>query len=97
MYPIAADCLLQVLTQGLAVHLTTGILDQAILSIVSSSYLKTSAFDYLLACWKRAGYLQRNMRPGGVGNDHKSTILSEAKRIAMCYAEYCITMPDMFE
>ncbi|KAF8459134.1 ubiquitin elongating factor core-domain-containing protein [Terfezia claveryi] len=83
--------------EGEPVRLTTGILDQAILSIVSSDYIKESPFDYLLSCWKRAAHFQRNMRPGTEGDEAKSTVLAEAKRMAMCYAEYCITMPDMFE
>lgn len=37
------------------------------------------------------------MRPNAEGEEVKSTVLAEAKRMAMCYAEYCITMPDMFE
>lgn len=75
----------------------TRILDQAILSIVSADYIKEAPFDYLLSCWKRAVHFQRNMRPGAEGEEVKSTVLAEAKRMAMCYAEYCITMPEMFE
>ncbi|KAF8474888.1 ubiquitin elongating factor core-domain-containing protein [Kalaharituber pfeilii] len=82
---------------GEAVKLSTAILDQAILSICSSSHLKTSPFDYLLSCWKRAVHYQRLMRPTGNGDEFKLNVVAEAKRIAMCYAEYCITMPDMFE
>lgn len=94
--PITFLCM-TLLISGSAIRLTIGILDQAILSLVSSSLLKSTPFDYLLSCWKRAAHLQRNMRPGVESGDHKSRVLAEAKRMAMCYAEYCITMPDMFE
>ncbi|KAI5809660.1 ubiquitin elongating factor core-domain-containing protein [Peziza echinospora] len=84
-------------SEGEPVRLSTGILDQAILSVCSSSHLKIPPFDHLLASWKRAVNYQRNLRPIDKGDENKITILAEAKRMALCYAQYCITMPEMFE
>lgn len=55
-----------------------------------------SPFDYLVSCWKRASSAQLGMKPSTI-DEHKAHVFSEAKRIALCYIEYCITMPEMFE
>ncbi|KAF2662298.1 hypothetical protein K491DRAFT_585674 [Lophiostoma macrostomum CBS 122681] len=73
-------------------HLTTDILDQAILESASNQ-TESKPLEYLLSCWKRASRLFRGMHNK---NDPKYEVAREARRICFNYCIFAATMPDMF-
>ncbi|TGZ80428.1 hypothetical protein EX30DRAFT_396422 [Ascodesmis nigricans] len=75
-------------------YLNVEALDQIILSICSTG--KVMPMDLLIGAWKRSMKLQRET-PSGRLNEKKIHILKEARRMAINYALYCVTMPDMFD
>lgn len=52
-------------------------------------------FEYLLGCFKRASRALRNTKFVGP-EDPKRDVLAEAKRLAMSYCVFVVTMPEMF-
>lgn len=79
--------------QGEAVLLNTAVLDQAILE-AASNLKGITPLDYLLECWKRITRLLRASK--GHTDEHKLSVLKEARRLCMSYCLFAITMPDMF-
>lgn len=51
--------------------------------------------DHLIGAWRRSSKLERDT-PAGRLDERKLYILKESRRIALSYAVYCVTMPEMF-
>ena len=69
-------------------------LENLIVSLLSIT-LEPSAFQYLLACWKRVFSIQRTIRAHSDA-EQKISFLGKAEELLVSYAGLSISMPEMF-
>jgi len=81
-------------TNGDKLPLSLSILDQAIIARVNQ-VREDVPFDYLVASWGRASRIARTLR--SPTDPDKRRVITEAKRLCVSYAEFCVSMPDIFE
>ncbi|GIZ44558.1 hypothetical protein CKM354_000775300 [Cercospora kikuchii] len=66
----------------------------SILTEAASHAPRGKIFEYFLQCFKRA--VRASKDPRHSGNEEKTFVLREARRVSMGYCIFAITMPDMF-
>ncbi|KAL7273982.1 Ubiquitin conjugation factor E4 [Rhizina undulata] len=80
--------------EGKAPYLSTAVLDQLIIEACGKA--REKPLQYLVSSWRRATKIERETAASRL-DQHKNHVLKEAKRLCISYAQYCITIPDMFE